>query len=629
MKKLLLILLTPLSFISSFAQSYETNSIPEELTKNAYAVIRNYKEVYTVNSIKDMEIVTEKSISILSNSGDDFSAIGIPYDPNTKVSDIKVSVYDKNGKEIQKYNKKDFTDVSHNPSNAIYVDDRILYLKPTVSQYPYTVSYSYITKTSNTAYLNYYRPLNAYNLSIEKSQVSINNKSGILLNSKIFDTFLAKVSKSEVAGMSMYTVENVPALQYETLAPSLDSLVPHVDFAMQKFSLANREGDNTSWSTLGKWYYDSLISPVSTVTPEIKKEIANLNLSGSTSEKVKKIFQYMQSKTHYILVTMGIGGWQPMEAEDVRKKGYGDCKALTNYMRTLLEAADIKSYFCVINSDESAKSYDKDFTELSGNHAILMIPTENGNIWLENTSQNIAFNHLNYTSYYRNVLAVKEDGIVLVQTPVYKPEDSKEVLVSNVKINEDNSILTETKFAFTGGQYDLNMPLFYYDKAEIKNSLTRRHENLKIADLDVLSLTNNRDDAEINYELKFKADGFSKKLGNDIFFRVMPFYSSLQLSQNADRKLPFETAFPFQDDYTVVFEIPAGYTFSEMPKNIELKSEFGDYSISFKNEDGKLHVRRILTIKRGTYPKEMYDSYVNFRKKTSGFDNTKVLISKL
>lgn len=628
MVKSLYFLILFTSAASFTAQDININSIPENLSKNAYAVVRNQQQTYTVNSIKDMEITYEKTISILSSSGENFSAIGINYDPNTKVSDIKVTISDKNGKEAGKYSKKDFTDVTNNPSNALYIDDRILYYKPVVNQYPYTLKYSYTTKTSNTAYLNYFLPVNNYNLSVEKSVITINNKSGILLNAKIVDSFLAKVSKSEAGGMSQYTYENIPALEEENLAPSLDVLVPHVDFAMQKFSLAGREGDNSSWGSLGKWYYNSLISPVSTVTPEIRKEIADLNLTGTTSEKVKMIYKYMQSKTHYILVAMGIGGWQPMEADDVRKKGYGDCKALTNYMRTLLEAANIKSYFCVINSDESAKSYDKDFTELSGNHAILMIPTEKDPIWLENTSQNIAFNHLNYTSNFRNVLVVKENGIELMNTPVYVPEDSKEILVSKVKINEDNSISSESKFAFSGGQYDQNMGLFYRDNSEIKQSLKNRHQNLRIDNIEISNLSNNRDDAIIKYDLKLKANDFSKKLGNDIFFRVMPFYSSSQLSSDPNRVLPFETSFPFQDDYSVEFEIPAGYKFSEMPKDQNLTSEFGKYSISFTSDDGKLQVHRILTINRGTYPKEKYQNYVDFRKKASVLDNTKVLITK-
>ncbi|WP_417427646.1 DUF3857 domain-containing protein [Halpernia sp.] len=615
-------------FSSTFSQDLAISSIPNNLRTNAYAVIRNHTENYTVNSVKDMDITEETTISILSSSGEDYSVIGIPYDPNTRVSDIKVMIYDRDGKEVEKFSKKDFSDISNNPSNALYVDDRILYFKPVVSQYPYTLKYSFSTRTSNTAYLNFFRPINKYNLALEKSQININNKSGIFLNSKFYDTFLAKVSKSEVAGMSQYTYENIPALEFETLAPSLEVLTPHIDFALQKFTLAGREGDNSNWSTLGKWYYNDLISPVSAITPEIQKEVNDLNLTGTTSEKVKKIYQYMQSKTHYILVAMGIGGWQPMVAEDVRKKGYGDCKALTNYMRTLLQVAGIKAYFCVLNDNASAKSYDQDFTELSGNHAILMIPTEKDTIWLENTSQNIAFNHLNYTSNYRNVLAVKEDGIELVKTPVYKPEDSKETLRSTVKINLDNSISTDSKFTFTGGQYDLNMPLFYYDNSEVKESLKRRHENLHIQNLDVVNLNNDRDNAEINYELKLNAADFSKKLGNDIFFRVMPFYSATTFSANSERKLPFETSFPYQDDYEIEFEIPEGYKFSEMPKNQEIKSEFGAYSISYKNEDGKLKVHRILTINRGTYPKEQFQNYVNFRKKTASLDNTKVLITK-
>ena len=67
-------------------------------------------------------------------------------------------------------------------------------------------------------------------------------------------------------------------------------------------------------------------------------------------------------------------------------------------MRTLLKAAGIKSYYCRIKDDRSVQKYDENFPKMFGNHVILMIPTEKGNIWLENTSQEIAFNHLNYTS---------------------------------------------------------------------------------------------------------------------------------------------------------------------------------------------------------------------------------------
>ena len=117
----------------------------------------------------------------------------------------------------------------------------------------------------------------------------------------------------------------------------------------------------TSWNTFGKWYYEKLLTPVSAVTPEISAEVAALKLSGTTTEKVKTLYQYMQNKTRYVLIMMGIGGWQPMPASEVSKKGYGDCKALTNYMQTLLTAAGIPSYYAVIYDDNSIVTFDKNF----------------------------------------------------------------------------------------------------------------------------------------------------------------------------------------------------------------------------------------------------------------------------
>ena len=611
-----------------FAQDYKISSIPENLLSNANAVIRESSEDHIMKSVNEMEIKQSSAITILNTAGDSFATVYIPYDPTTKVSNIKVELYDEFGKLFKTFSKKDFSDYTNNPSSGLYVDNRVLVLRPISTKYPYTVKTSYDTNTSDTTFLNF-RPLWTYRLAVEKSSFSMLNQSGIKIRTKINDKPLAKVTHSEEGNLWKYSYQNIEAITEENLSPSLDYLIPQVEFSPEKFSLAGKQGDMTDWNSFGKWYYHQLMSPVSVVTPEILAEVAALNLKGTTSEKVKTLFQYMQNKTRYVFIAMGIGGWQPMPASEVSKKGYGDCKALTNYMRTLLTAAGIPSYYAIIYNGDSVINFDKDFPKFSGNHAILMVPTEKEPIWLENTSQRIAFNHLSYSSHNRNVLAVKENGIELINTPIYKPEESKEKLIGKIKIAEDGSISSTANFEFSGGQYDSNLRLFSLKNDELIEALKNRHYNLKIDQIAVQNLKNDRDDAKIIFNLNLKANSFSKKIGNDLFFPVMPYYQSVSFSSNDERKLPFENSFPFQDDYEVEFSIPEGYKFSEIPKSTNLTTEFGTYTINYDLKDNKLFVHRILTINKGLYPKEKYSEYIAFRKKTASNDNTKILISKL
>lgn len=611
-----------------FAQDYKISSIPENLLSNANAVIRESSEDHIMKSVNEMEIKQSSAITILNTAGDSFATVYIPYDPTTKVSNIKVELYDEFGKLFKTFSKKDFSDYTNNPSSGLYVDNRVLVLRPISTKYPYTVKTSYDTNTSDTTFLNF-KPLWTYRLAVEKSSFSMLNQSGIKIRTKINDKPLAKVTHSEEGNLWKYSYQNIEAITEENLSPSLDYLIPQVEFSPEKFSLAGKQGDMTDWNSFGKWYYHQLMSPVSVVTPEILAEVAALNLKGTTSEKVKTLFQYMQNKTRYVFIAMGIGGWQPMPASEVSKKGYGDCKALTNYMRTLLTAAGIPSYYAIIYNGDSVINFDKDFPKFSGNHAILMVPTEKEPIWLENTSQRIAFNHLSYSSHNRNVLAVKENGIELINTPIYKPEESKEKLIGKIKIAEDGSISSTANFEFSGGQYDSNLRLFSLKNDELIEALKNRHYNLKIDQIAVQNLKNDRDDAKIIFDLNLKANSFSKKIGNDLFFPVMPYYQSVSFSSNDERKLPFENSFPFQDDYEVEFSIPEGYKFSEIPKSTTLTTEFGTYTINYDLKDNKLFVHRILTINKGLYPKEKYSEYIAFRKKTASNDNTKILISKL
>lgn len=623
-----ILLFTLLLNFAVYSQNYDVQLIPEDLKKDANVVIREQSTQYIINSISDMEIKHLGAITIMNKEGDDYNKIYIPYDKSSKVSDIKVLVYNTQGKEIKSYKKSDFSDFSYTPSYGLYVDDRILVLKVEEPDYPYTLKYSYTTNTSNTIFINDLVPVHTFKTSVEKKMVKIDNRSGIKLRHKVSNNDFGKVTIQENGNLSEFSYQNFKALNDEKWTPSLSTLVPKVQFALEKFNLMGEQGTLSNWEEFGKWYYDKLLTPTTTITPEIKAEVDALNLTGSNPEKVKKIYQYMQNKTRYVLVSMGIGGWMPMKADDVRKKGYGDCKALTNYMRALLTAAEIPSYYALIKNDNSVETFDADFPKMGGNHAILMIPDGKNNIWLENTNQKIAYNHIGIGNMNRNVLAVSNKGISIIDTPVYPADKSKETIKSKIKIKEDNSVDVISDFEFSGGQYDFNLSLADLPNSKIEERLKERYDNLKISDFEVKDFFNNRDHATISYKMNFKANDFSKKIGEDYLLRVVPFYDYSMNTSDTERTLPFENNFAYQDDYEMEFEAPQGYQFSEIPKPLNIDSEFGKYEIKYNINENKLLVHRILTIYKGVYPKEKFKEYMNFRRKTINSDNAKVLISK-
>ncbi|WP_439128660.1 DUF3857 domain-containing protein, partial [Polaribacter sp.] len=398
MKKLLYLLIVGFLFtinpICSQEIKYSSSLIPKELKQNANAVVRDYAIEITIEDTDKMIVSKREVVTVLNKLGKVDAKLVEGYDEDTKITDLSARIYDALGNEIKKYKERHFEDVSAVDGGTLYSDSRVKYVDYTPISYPYTVVFESTYKTSTTGFIPWWQPINGYYVSVEKSSYKVLNPNKIPWRFKNinFDKFSVKKQESDTE--IFYSLENQPGFKYENSSVHYREILPKAMITLNNFSLKGVAGQYKNWKEFGAWMNAELLKGRDQLEPATVLKIKNL-VSGVEDpiEKAKLVYKFMQEKTRYISVQVGIGGWEPIAANQVDKVGYGDCKGLTNYTKALLDAAGVTSYYTVVYADEK-RDIDKDFSSIQGNHVILNIPNKGKDVWLECTSQTMPFGFL-------------------------------------------------------------------------------------------------------------------------------------------------------------------------------------------------------------------------------------------
>lgn len=609
------------------ANQYAVDNIAPELLKNANAVVRMDEKVFELKSPKNATMTHKYAITILNYKADGLAHFQEFYDPWRKISSIKGTVYDKNGKQIKKTKKKDIIDAS--AVSGFYEDNRIKVIEILNNEYPFTVEFEYKIKYSGLLAYPTWDPIPKYKVSVQQSSYKLLTPSDMDFRYKGYNISIEpKISSIKNKKIYEWELENFSALKYEPYSPSSRKIFPHVFFSPNDFEYDGYKGNMKDWESYGKWLYD-LAEGRDELDSETIKEIQQLVMGvDDKKEKVRIIYEHLQSKTRYISIQLGIGGWQPFKAKDVDKTGYGDCKGLSNYTRAMLKSVGVKSYNAAIGAGPYHLSFDEDFPCLNhANHMILCVPLEQDTIWLECTSQNQPFAYTGTFTDNRNALLITEDGGKIVRTTSYDQSMNTQTRNATVKIDRDGNAIAKVNTKYRGIQYGNVEYQFLRNEKEKKEELYERLDisNMELEKFNYTQTKNKIPEAEENIEMSIK--NYASITGKRIFVPLNILNKRKKAPPRVkNRKTDIVIRRGEMDTDKITYEVPASFDIEHLPKSVSIESDFGTYTADVSQEKNKITYVRTLKIHKKTFPPERYKDLLKFYKKIVRADKMKLVM---
>jgi len=615
-----------------FAQNQDVlkaHTIPDELSANANAVVRYDNIDINIKAYNKMIYTNKRAVTILNSNGDSKKGTFLGYDEHINIKKMEARIYDSGGEEIKKIRKNDFEDVSAVSGGTLYSDSRVKYLNYTPTDYPYTVVFEAEVEYNSTAFLPGWRPIEGFYTSTENAYYKITNESDVTIKLKTinFEAYgVEKVSDFHFAS------KNLEAIKPEAYSPPFKTYAPFLRAALTEFDMEGVKGHNNDWQDFGKWMHDNLITGTQELPQSVKDEVKKITSGATTNiEKAKIIYEYMQDKTRYISVQVGIGGWKPIDATDVDRLGYGDCKGLTNYTKAMMDQVGVESFYTVIYGGRDIKSMDKDFSATEGNHVILCLPEGDDYVWLECTSQTNPFGYNAGFTDDRDALIITPEGGKIVHTKVYPTDSNLQLTNAEVTIGIDGQIFGDVTIESSGNQYSYHQGIETKSDKDRKLHYKEYWDNINNLTINSISLDNNKDKIIYTEKINISATNYASKSGSRLLLQPNMFNKVSDIpSRYTDRKQDFEIQRGFVDKDEFIIKIDPKLKVEALPEPISIDNKYGKYNSKIeKISESELKYTRTYQLNKGYYKKEEYNDFRKFKRNVVKQDKAKmVLISK-
>ncbi len=555
---------------------------------------------------------TSVLIQINNKNADWVTDIEIPYRSYMDIDIIEGLIYNAKGKIVRKLKKKDIISARDYSAKSFYDDFMHKKFSLRWNEFPYSIKYTY--ETSNPKFIDivHWYPVIYSSVPVLDASLSVElpmdykvrvNTEGALIQKR--DTLKKGIRMQWFSGMVFPPVK-------ENFAPLRTELVASVRIVPLHFfySIA---GCSESWQEIGLWHFN-LNKGADLLTESEKKKVNSL-IQGETDKKeiARKLYHYLQDNTHYINIALDIGGLKPYPASYVCEKKYGDCKALSMYMKALLKKAGIESHYTLVQAGDNHEPINRAFPSQQFNHVILCVPLEEDTIWLENTANHLPFNYLGSFTQDRLALIVDQKNSRLIHTPTLTKEDVLEMNISHCTITPKNEGHFIIKRKLQGDVFEKYRHYYFSETEEmqkkaIEADILQKNSTLLKHDI----IIGARDDKQITVELELIEANTLREIGG-IQLLYLPQSVDYQLKTPKQRKNELRINYPVYQIDSLYYSVADLDKMSvEFPQNISIDSEFGHYKETYNKTNTQLIIYREFLIKKTNTAKSGYADFYAF-----------------
>ena len=626
------LLLTILFSIQVYAKKepqYPVSEIPEELLKNADAVVREKSLYLDILSPDKINCQEKYVITILKQSGIDKAEFEEYYSKLVNISNINATLYDAKGDKLEKVKVEDIFDFSAISGYSLYEDNRVKLINPHQKEFPFTIEYTFDRKMNSAFFIPNWYVFDGYNTSVQKASLTIQIPENFELNYKE-QNIKSHINIKNENGVKIYswTEENYPAPEYESFSNPVRQWAPMVSLAASKFEFQNYKGSFDSWKDFGFFIYQ-LNEGRDTLPDEIFTKIDSLITPSMTDyEKIATIYKFAQDKNRYVNISVGIGGWQPFPAETVDRLSYGDCKALSNYTVTLLKHYGYEAKYNIVRAGNQ-NYFDPTFVNNYFNHAVACVILKNDTIWLECTNSFVPAGYIGDFTDDRYVLMINPDGGELVKTPSYDIDENAQGIKGNIKLYNDGSAIAEYTTTYEGANYSDHFGLTLIDETDRRKRVIKSIHIPHFELLDYKLELNKCRKPTMDKSVKLVIPQCATPMGGRFFLQLNTVNEMNDIpSYSRNRKSPLFIQRNYSEDDTITYELPVRFFLEAIPDPVSIESEYGTYFFKVENKGSTVIYIRHFEIKKGEYPKEQYNDFVEFLEKIVQGDKSKAVISK-